>query len=271
VPPIAAHSDATSCLTSSGAAAAPAADAGVRTTCRRRRPSCRRTKARTQPVRCVGWLCGPCVGLHTAHSAPPPPTHTHPPTHTTLRQEEFVNPDALWQKAQDADGGHRGWYAGAVAYWDAQEASYDGVLGGFGHVSPYDIADSRSLLQRVRRPRARSCDARPHAMALPAGVMCLHPRTRSQHTRCFAHPPRAATGDDAAVAGGSSRQAAANSRGCVHVVRSSLRGLNGAQWCRHGQLMSRVNTHAPVPPPCRRLALVHTLPCRLWRGRGACE
>lgn len=36
-----------------------------------------------------------------------------------------------------------------MQYWDQQEASYDGVLGGFGYVSDYDISDSRSLLQRV--------------------------------------------------------------------------------------------------------------------------
>jgi protein N-terminal methyltransferase len=64
-------------------------------------------------------------------------------------QEEFRDPDALWAKARDADGSHSGWYQGAVAYWDAQEASYDGVLGGFGHVSSTDIADSSALLQRV--------------------------------------------------------------------------------------------------------------------------
>jgi protein N-terminal methyltransferase len=37
-----------------------------------------------------------------------------------------------------------------VNYWDRQEASYDGVLGGFGFVSDYDIMDSKALLQRVR-------------------------------------------------------------------------------------------------------------------------
>jgi protein N-terminal methyltransferase len=38
-----------------------------------------------------------------------------------------------------------------VQYWDQQEASYDGVLGGFGYVSDYDISDSGALLQRVRQ------------------------------------------------------------------------------------------------------------------------
>jgi hypothetical protein len=37
----------------------------------------------------------------------------------------------------------------AVGYWDSQEASYDGVLGGFGHVSDVDVRDSRQLLEKV--------------------------------------------------------------------------------------------------------------------------
>lgn len=67
-----------------------------------------------------------------------------------MAQEEYADPQQLWQKAKGEDGTHKQWYEGAVAYWDAQEASYDGVLGGFGFVSDSDISDSRALLQRVR-------------------------------------------------------------------------------------------------------------------------
>jgi protein N-terminal methyltransferase len=66
-------------------------------------------------------------------------------------QEEYQDPEQLWVKARGNDGTHKDWYQGAVHYWDQQEASYDGVLGGFGYVSDYDITDSRALLQRVRR------------------------------------------------------------------------------------------------------------------------
>lgn len=41
------------------------------------------------------------------------------------------------------------WYSKAVQYWDKQEASVDGVLGGFGFVSAPDIADSLALLKKV--------------------------------------------------------------------------------------------------------------------------
>ena len=42
--------------------------------------------------------------------------------------------------------------APAVAYWDGQEASDNGVLGGYGHLSGPDVRDSRAFLKKVRRP-----------------------------------------------------------------------------------------------------------------------
>lgn len=38
----------------------------------------------------------------------------------------------------------------AVEYWDNQEASYNGVLGGFGHVSEVDVKESSKFLEKVR-------------------------------------------------------------------------------------------------------------------------
>lgn len=35
-------------------------------------------------------------------------------------------------------------------YWDKQEASYNGVLGGYGFVSDVDLRDSQTLLLKVR-------------------------------------------------------------------------------------------------------------------------
>lgn len=42
-------------------------------------------------------------------------------------------------------------YHKAVAYWDSQEASYNGVLGGYGYTSDLDVRDSRQLLLKVGR------------------------------------------------------------------------------------------------------------------------
>lgn len=71
---------------------------------------------------------------------------------------EFSNPDELWQAEADADGGHNNWYHKAVAYWDQQEASYDGVLGGFGHTSDLDVRDSRALLLKAMRVQLEAAD-----------------------------------------------------------------------------------------------------------------
>lgn len=43
------------------------------------------------------------------------------------------------------------WYEAAVDYWDRQEASDNGVLGGYGHLSSPDVRDSRAFLRKVRR------------------------------------------------------------------------------------------------------------------------
>ena len=43
-------------------------------------------------------------------------------------QTNYATPEALWQSVE-ADK-QASWYKPAVAYWDKQEASYDGVLGG---------------------------------------------------------------------------------------------------------------------------------------------
>lgn len=34
-------------------------------------------------------------------------------------------------------------------YWDQQEASVNGVLGGYGHLSTADVRDSRAFLRKV--------------------------------------------------------------------------------------------------------------------------
>lgn len=43
-------------------------------------------------------------------------------------------------------------YSTAVGYWDKQEASVNGVLGGYGHLSGPDVRDSRAFLKKVCPP-----------------------------------------------------------------------------------------------------------------------
>ena len=50
--------------------------------------------------------------------------------------------------------GKEAWYTRAAAYWEAESncpPTVDGVLGGFGHVSPTDIAGSRAFVAQLRR------------------------------------------------------------------------------------------------------------------------
>lgn len=48
-----------------------------------------------------------------------------------------------------AGGSGPTWYKSAVEYWDKQEASNNGVLGGYGHVSDLDVRDSRAFLLKT--------------------------------------------------------------------------------------------------------------------------
>lgn len=66
---------------------------------------------------------------------------------------EAVDVEQEDQQQGDAQANGFRWYTGAVEYWDNQEASDNGVLGGFGHVSPADITDSRAFLKKAS-PRA---------------------------------------------------------------------------------------------------------------------
>ncbi|DBA70624.1 hypothetical protein WJX79_002756 [Trebouxia sp. C0005] len=61
--------------------------------------------------------------------------------------KKYSKPEALWSElAQAPEGAQEAWYNRAVAYWDSQEASVNGVLGGYGHVSDDDITESRKFL-----------------------------------------------------------------------------------------------------------------------------
>ncbi|GFR43413.1 hypothetical protein Agub_g4494 [Astrephomene gubernaculifera] len=71
---------------------------------------------------------------------------------------EFHSPDELWAVEADSDGKHNTWYQKAVSYWDQQEASYNGVLGGFGYTSDLDVRDSRALLLKSMRVQLEAAD-----------------------------------------------------------------------------------------------------------------
>lgn len=71
--------------------------------------------------------------------------------------QAYDQPEVLWQElASQPDGTQSAWYNKAVAYWDKQEASVNGVLGGYGHVSDDDIVESKKFLLKVLKRSASS-------------------------------------------------------------------------------------------------------------------
>lgn len=63
--------------------------------------------------------------------------------------KEYASPSEMWAAESGDDAKRAQWYSKAVEYWAAQPESYDGVLGGFGHVSPVEIRDSAAFLKKV--------------------------------------------------------------------------------------------------------------------------
>mmetsp|Transcript_21632 Transcript_21632/g.36854 ORF Transcript_21632/g.36854 Transcript_21632/m.36854 type:complete len:263 (-) Transcript_21632:320-1108(-) len=84
----------------------------------------------------------------------------------------FENPGELWAQEAQAPGGiEQHWYAKAVEYWDQQEASYNGVLGGFGFVSDVDVRDSRQLIEKVLKTElAEAAAGKRTLVALDCGA-----------------------------------------------------------------------------------------------------
>eukprot|EP00927_Polykrikos_kofoidii_P049651 TRINITY_DN43686_c0_g1_i1.p1 TRINITY_DN43686_c0_g1~~TRINITY_DN43686_c0_g1_i1.p1 ORF type:complete len:258 (+),score=43.00 TRINITY_DN43686_c0_g1_i1:63-776(+) len=57
------------------------------------------------------------------------------------------DPNEFWKKELSGPNGEKSWYAKGEAYWDNQEASVNGVLGGFGCTSEPDVRESKQFLQ----------------------------------------------------------------------------------------------------------------------------
>ncbi|KAL6198535.1 hypothetical protein ACLB2K_028324 [Fragaria x ananassa] len=59
---------------------------------------------------------------------------------------EFKTAEEMWREEVGDESKKTEWYREGVGYWEGVEASTDGVLGGFGHVSEADIRDSEAFL-----------------------------------------------------------------------------------------------------------------------------
>uniref|UniRef100_A0A7S0YQQ1 Alpha N-terminal protein methyltransferase 1 n=1 Tax=Polytomella parva TaxID=51329 RepID=A0A7S0YQQ1_9CHLO len=90
---------------------------------------------------------------------------------TDFEGREFNGPDELWRETTDEDGSHNTWYEKAVSYWDKQEASYNGVLGGYGYVSDADVRESKAvIIKAMRRKLEDAAKGKESLVALDCGA-----------------------------------------------------------------------------------------------------
>jgi protein N-terminal methyltransferase len=59
---------------------------------------------------------------------------------------QFTTIEDLWQ------GDSSAWYGKAMEYWSSQDASINGVLGGFGNLHPLDLMGSEKFMTQVFSP-----------------------------------------------------------------------------------------------------------------------
>jgi len=57
----------------------------------------------------------------------------------------------VWAGELSGEGGREAWYAKATEYWQAQEATLSGILGGFPETNEPDLRGSRRFLETLRR------------------------------------------------------------------------------------------------------------------------
>eukprot|EP00873_Tetraselmis_striata_P039931 jgi/Tetstr1/460195/TSEL_005510.t1 len=62
---------------------------------------------------------------------------------------EYTSPSEMWAAESGDAAARQQWYSKAVDYWAGQPETYDGVLGGYGHVSPVEVRDSAAFLKKV--------------------------------------------------------------------------------------------------------------------------
>ena len=89
------------------------------------------------------------------------------------------SPENLWKSIESSKD--RDWYSASVEYWDKQEASFNGVLGGYGHVSEPDIAESRNfLLKAMAGPMREAAAKRRKLTAIGRSVGNIIPHKNFQ-------------------------------------------------------------------------------------------
>jgi protein N-terminal methyltransferase len=70
---------------------------------------------------------------------------------------KYKDAEELW-KQERSKGLEQNWYGSAISYWSSVPATVDGVLGGYGQVSPLDLTESASFLDALA---AQGCSTSP--------------------------------------------------------------------------------------------------------------
>lgn len=69
---------------------------------------------------------------------------------------KYKDVDELWGSELAGEEGRTNWYEGAADYWEARDATVDGVLGGYPETSGPDLRESRRFLELLQKtPGAR--------------------------------------------------------------------------------------------------------------------
>jgi len=63
--------------------------------------------------------------------------------------KNYRNANHMWEEEVATPSEKDSWYGKGIDYWQKVEPSVDGVLGGFGHISPTDVEHSRGFLNKV--------------------------------------------------------------------------------------------------------------------------
>jgi len=70
--------------------------------------------------------------------------------------KKYTDIEEMWDSELAGDQGRNSWYAGAAEYWQAREATVDGVLGGYPETSGPDLRESQRFLEALQKtPGAR--------------------------------------------------------------------------------------------------------------------
>lgn len=120
-----------------------------------------------------------------ASSSPSPPSSSssssYSPSPSAWMEEKGVDSDRsqLWAKEAGEDAStstcfdplkKQQWYNNAVSYWEGVEASVNGVLGGYGHVSDRDVSASDGFLVEVLSNLSEAFLSSKHLVALDCGA-----------------------------------------------------------------------------------------------------